>query len=115
MDGCALIYDDLRHFTAAEFAPHAGKMSIQMLCMLDAAREQAGMPFVITSHYRPGDSGAHGYGIAVDIRARGSAERMTIVRALLDQGFPRVGVYDAHIHADIDVTLPPGMWAGKSR
>lgn len=110
-----LIYDDLDHFTSFEFAPHASRMSTQLLCMLDDAREAAGMPFSISSHYRPGDSGAHGRGLAVDIRARGSAQRMTIVRALLDQGFPRVGVYDAHIHADIDASLPPGMWAGVSK
>lgn len=110
-----MIYDDLRHFTAAEFAPHADKMSPDLLSMLDDARYDAGIPFVITSHYRPGDDGAHGRGLAVDIRARGSAHRMRIVRALLDQGFPRVGVYDAHIHADIDLTLPQGMWAGVSK
>lgn len=110
-----MIYDHLRYFTAAEFAPHADKMSSDLLRLLDDARHDANMPFVITSHYRPGDSGAHGRGLAVDIRAHGAAQRMSIVRSLLGHRAPRIGVYDKHIHADIDSTLPQGMWAGVSK
>lgn len=110
-----LIWNTLRHFTPGEFAPHAAKMSPELLRLLDGARGRAGVSFVVTSHYRPGDDGAHGRGLAVDIRAHGSADRMAIVRGLMSSNFPRIGVYDRHIHADIDDTLPPGMWAGVSK
>lgn len=111
-----MIWDELRYFRADEpgIAPYADKLSSDLLRVLDAARHEAGMPFSISSAYRPDDSGAHGRGLAVDIRCSGSIQRMAIVRALLNQGVPRVGVYDKHIHADVDPTLPQGMWAGTS-
>lgn len=108
-------WDNIRYFKASEFSPYSNKMSQRLLDLLDSARHEAMMPFSISSGFRPEDSGAHGRGLAVDIRCQGSVQRMAIVRALLNQNCPRVGVYDAHIHADIDPTLPQGMWPGVSR
>lgn len=108
-------WDQIFFFEPWEFDPHADKMSEELLFLLDRARKRADTTFSISSGYRPGDGGAHGRGLAVDIRARGSANRMRIVRALLAEGFPRVGVYDKHVHADIDRDLPPGIWGGVSK
>lgn len=45
-------------------------MSQEFLDWLDAVRERAGVPFVLTSDGRPGDDGLHGLGCAVDIDSR---------------------------------------------
>jgi len=94
--------------------PEPEKMNEALLRMLDRARGIAGVTFTITSSYRPGDPRSHGKGLAVDIRVKGSLQRLQIVQALLQVGFVRLGVYDLHIHADVDRTLPKGMWTGKS-
>lgn len=83
------------------------------------ARHRAMTPFTITEGLAKGGSHvantAHARGLAVDIRAHDSVTRFKIVKALLDAGFVRVGVYDKHIHADIDPSLPQGVcWVGRS-
>jgi zinc D-Ala-D-Ala carboxypeptidase len=93
-----------------------------LLEMLDEAREKAGIPFVINSAYRSvkyeieknrtGYS-SHTKGLAVDIKCDDSVDRLIIVKALLDTGFDRIGIYKNFIHADIDATKPACMWYGK--
>lgn len=94
--------------------PYPELMDERMMLKLDKARDIAGIPFCITSSHRFGDEGAHGRGLAVDIRAHGNWDRLTIFLALREVGFIRFGIYDRHIHADTDHTLPPGMWGGIS-
>lgn len=84
------------------------------------ARHLAKTPFVLTETVATGGSHvantAHARGLAVDIRAHDSVTRFKIVKALLDAGFVRIGVYNAHVHADADVSLPQGvMWVGVSK
>ena len=76
---------------------------------LDRARELAGIPFVITSAYRPPEwdkakgrsgTGAHMTGVAVDIRCNTARNRFLIVQALLHVGFNRIGIADSFIHVD---------------
>jgi hypothetical protein len=112
---------DLRYFRADELVsgrrafPVPLEMRWPLLQGIDAARHAAGVPFVITSSFRPGDSGAHGRGWAVDIRAHDGMTRRRIVLALVEVGCPRIGVYDRHVHADYDPALVQGvMWGGKS-
>ncbi len=87
---------------------------------LDAARELAGVAFVITCGLRVvGTSkvqgSAHEAGWAVDIRCSSSHQRFRILRALFAVGFTRVGVYDKHIHVDADPTKPQEVaWVGIS-
>lgn len=82
---------------------------------LDLARDVAGVPFVLTSTFRQGDRRSHGRGFAVDIRANMSRARFRIVLGLIQAGFRRIGVYDKHVHADIDPELPKDvMWVGES-
>lgn len=108
-------WDALRWFKPSEFK-EPEKMSTELLMLLDRARQAAGIPFRITSCYRPGDDGAHGEGKAVDIRVDTSTDRLRIVRAVLEAGFQRVGVYDSHIHVDVSRRLTRGvLWTGRSK
>ena len=122
-------FADRTHFKATEF-DQPDEMSDELVSLLDIARAQAGVPFRITSSFRERTDGgsAHEFGLAVDIdillfdEAR---QRMLIVRALLDAGITRVGVYysdqGGHVHADIgdridaDKWTPDVMWVKKSR
>lgn len=84
---------------------------------LDGARENAGVPFRITSGIRcpdhnqavsnTGANGPHTTGKAVDIAATGSRERFKILEALLDYGFHRIGVGSTFIHVDDDESKDP--------
>lgn len=79
-----------------------GKMSLKLLAKLDRARARAGIPFNITSSYRPKDIySTHSKGLAVDIMAKNSRQRFHILKALIDEGFNRIGIYSKHIHVDI--------------
>jgi len=86
---------------------------------LDRARGLAHVPFIITEGLAKGGShvedSAHQRGRAVDVRCSGSRDRMRIVSAALIVGFRRIGVYDKHVHLDVDDSLPQDvMWTGKS-
>jgi uncharacterized protein YcbK (DUF882 family) len=91
---------------------------------LEDARELAGVPFVITSGLRlleanESASGvqdsAHLSGMAVDLKCSTSSERFKMLKALLMVGINRLGVYDRHIHADVDSTKDQSViWVGLS-
>lgn len=58
---------------------------------------------------------AHFRGLAVDLRAQNGWERYSIVKQALEAKIERIGVYDKHIHIDVDPSLPhPVIWQGKS-
>lgn len=106
-------WDQMMFFSPDEFvAPE--KMRYELIRKLDEARFTAGIPFVITSSWRS-DSKEHSLGEAVDIRCSDGFARLQIVRALLVRGFPRIGVYDRHIHAGISRSLPDSLWTGVSK
>jgi zinc D-Ala-D-Ala carboxypeptidase len=103
------------YFTDAEVAGLAPALVERLV----DARKRAMVPFVITEGLASGGShvpnSAHGRGLAVDLRAHDSVTRFKMVKALLDAGFARVGVYDKHVHADVDDSLPQGvLWVGRS-
>ena len=92
---------------------------------LEQARQISGVPFVITSGRRlpeanesiPGavQDSAHLTGLAVDLRCSTSPERFKMLKALLMVGVNRIGVYDKHIHCDIDLTKDKDViWVGLS-
>ena len=57
----------------------------------------------------------HFEGLGVDVRVKGGWERHTIVKAALEEGLKRIGVYNAHVHLGMSKTLPsPVLWVGKS-
>jgi hypothetical protein len=83
---------------------------------LDDARSIAGVPFVLTSAFRAGDPRSHGRGLAVDIRCSDSETRWRILKGVILAGFLRIGIYDRHIHVDIDESLPQRVaWWGRSQ
>lgn len=95
-----------------------------LVSTLDSARAIAGIPFIITSGKRSeeenkkdggvGDS-SHLKGLAVDLRAQDSISRFKIASALMVCGFKRLGIYNLHIHADLDPELPQNvLWTGVS-
>ncbi len=105
---------ELKHFKISEFkCPCCGEVNMDMnfLLMLDAARENAGIPFKITSGFRckkhnkevggKSDS-AHLTGHAADIFTHSSSDRFKIVKALLGVGFRRIGIAHNFIHVDND-------------
>ena len=88
----------MRHFKASEFRCGCGcglgydQMQDDILELLDVCREQAGIPFVITSSIRcvahnaavgGADRSAHLTGHAVDISAKTGAQRRAILKAAL--------------------------------
>ena len=87
--------------------------------------EHYGIDVYITSGYRTKEenkklggvkNSAHLYGLAVDIRARSGFERFVIIKEAFEIGIPRIGVYNNHIHLDVDTSKPfPVVWSGKSR
>ena len=114
-------WNDIRYFTRSEFG-HYGNVEPNetLVLLLDEARRFAGRPFVITSGIRgprhDGDRSAHITGHAVDIRAPDSKVRWHILDGLYAAGFNRIGVYDKHIHADVDPTKPRNVtWVGISQ
>ena len=105
-----------KYFKESEFRQCVPACSLQdmnqgLMYMLDNARERAGIPFVLNSAYRSeawekkqGRNGtsSHTKGLAVDIRCNTNANRMKIVRALMETGFTRIGIGKTYIHADYD-------------
>ena len=115
----------MKHFRIEEFdspdAPGSGaKMDAHFLELLDAMREEAGIPFHINSGYRTkehnmkvggGPNSAHIRGMAADISATSGREKYLILRTAIIQGIRRFGVGKNFVHVDIDATLPePTMW-----
>lgn len=109
-----------RYFTPEEVAG----LDPRLIDMLDRARGIAKVPFIITSGLRSVEENAgaggvsdssHLRGLAVDLRCQESRARYFMISALLAAGFTRIGLYSAHLHVDIDSTLPPMVaWVGVS-
>ena len=86
------------------------KMDADFLAKLDKAREFAKVPFVINSAYRSPEhaesiknpTSSHIKGLAVDIKATDSRTRYTVLNALIQVGFNRIGIADTFIHVDDD-------------
>ena len=76
--------------------------------MLDVARSESGVPFVINSGHRcdahnrsvGSTSENHVSGEAADIRCSDGVTRMRIIVGLIKAGFRRIGFHHAFIHAD---------------
>lgn len=82
---------------------------------LNAAREEAGVPFRITSGYRcdeynrqinGSETSSHLKGLAVDIDVTRPRARYVILVALIRVGFNRIGIGSDFIHVDDDTSKP---------
>lgn len=120
-------HQNYKYFKPSEFAKCIPACCIEdlqpfFLEMLDSAREKSGIPFVINSAFRTiayeiskgrsGDS-SHCVGEAVDIRCNNNYYRLKVLKALLDTGFRRIGIYENFIHVDTDIRKPDCIWYGK--
>tara|TARA_S200002703_G_C3671316_1_gene206106 strand:+ start:206 stop:556 length:351 start_codon:yes stop_codon:yes gene_type:complete len=114
----------MNYFTLDEFdcpsLPNSGKnMDSSFLAKLEQARENAGIPFKITSGYRTKEHNAevggvpnssHLIGVAADIAVSGGADRYIILSALIKAGFKRIGVAKTFIHCDTDDSKSNSVW-----
>lgn len=115
------------NFWKREFkCSHCGNVKMDKLFMemLQIARQQACIPFAITSGYRctignmkVGGTlySSHLHGIACDIACTSSADRYKIVFALVMAGFARIGISNTFIHVDLadrlgPLTKPKAIW-----
>jgi len=110
------------HFKAREFACkccHKGGIKDSTREKVEAARNIAGIPFIVTSGYRcklkqaklvargvSSLTSSHPKGYAIDIYAPTSNKRWVIVDALKKAGFKRIGIGRNFIHADDDPDKP---------
>lgn len=112
-----------KYFSESEFKRCTPPCSLQdmsqaLMLRLDNVRRMACIPLVINSAFRSiayeksrGRSGtsSHCKGLAVDIRCNSDANRWKIVKALIDNGFTRIGIGKTYIHADIDTNKTQGV------
>jgi uncharacterized protein YcbK (DUF882 family) len=93
-------------------------MSQALVDILDSMREEDGRPMRITSGFRtvPHNAqiggvpnSAHLRGLAVDIACPDSAYRYKIITMALKRGVTRFEIAPAHVHIDIDPTLPKNV------
>ena len=111
-----------KYFTYKEFDCKGGQgkgenMNDDFICLLDDARELAGIPFKITSGYRTPEynkqlidygfqasiTSSHIQGLAADIEVKNSENRFRIVGALVSVGIYRIVIGKDFIHCDIVV------------
>ena len=96
-------------------------MDADFMNMLDTIRHEAGIPLVLNSAYRSPEyerskgrsgSGAHTYGLAVDIRCSQGINRLKIMEAAFKCGIKRMGIAKNYIHIDQGdrVGLPQSIW-----
>lgn len=116
----------MSHFTENEFKCNCScGMDVQdaLKAIIDDAREVAGIPFVITSGARclnynrtigSKDTSSHVRGLAVDIQAKTSRDRFTIINSLMVAGITRIGINfnKGFIHADMDYDKPQDLIFG---
>ena len=119
----------MKYFTYQEFdspdEPGSGKnMNEDFLDLLDHAREEAEIPFKVSSGfrtkkhnqdlrnrgYKASMNSSHMRGCAADIMCNNSADRLIIVKALLNVGFTRLGIAKSFVHVDNDSSKPNSIW-----
>ena len=118
-------YFDISEFDSPDEVGSGKIMDSNFLNMLDDARGIAGIPFIITSGYRTPSHNAyvggvspsnnskgssHLFGYAADIACNNSADRETILAAVIKAGFRRVGIANTFIHVDNDPYKNAAVW-----
>jgi len=85
---------------------------------LEPVREAYGPIFLLSSYrcqrHNYDEGGAlfsqHLIGLAADINCPGDADRFSLLKALIDSGFTRIGIASRSIHADIGNQTGPVIW-----
>lgn len=107
------------YFVLEEFDCKCGcglnNIDLDLVSLLEEARELACIPFNINSGCRCGrhnrrvggsPTSSHLRGMATDIKATSSKARFAIMQALFMVGFSRIGIHKRFIHVDIDRKKP---------
>jgi hypothetical protein len=99
-------------------------LSERLVEMLDNARHIAGVKFHITSGKRTkahterlggSTTSLHDEGLAADLRSlQGTLEREKMVFGLGAAGFKQIGLYNSHIHVELDPKDTYAIWHGTS-
>jgi uncharacterized protein YcbK (DUF882 family) len=119
----------LKNFRLSEFdspdAPGSGvHMDTSFLMRLDEARTRAGVCFVISSGYRTKEhnerlikwgvkvskNSSHLKGLAAHILCEDPTVRLTILKALMQMKFTRIGIHSRFIHVDADTEKADAIW-----
>ena len=94
----------ITYFKPKEFS-HPDKVSRQLIKNLDEYRKLVGKPIIIHSDYRPGDTGQHGKGLAIDFHVKGMNLMDQFLFAERTNLFTGIGVYpdwnNQGLHCDI--------------
>lgn len=100
-------------------------LNSELVDKLTTARIIAGVPFIITSGLRTQDQNVRSQGVsesshltgkAVDLHVEDGIHRFKMVKGALEAGFVRLGIYDRHLHLDLDETKPQNViWVGVSQ
>lgn len=112
-----------KYFKEAEFQRCSPSCSLQEMSQafinrLDATREAAGIPLLLSSAYRSAawdkakgrsGKGDHPQGMGADIVCRSSDTRMKILRAAFEVGWTRIGIGDTFIHLGMGADLPDNV------
>lgn len=111
-------WKNIRYFHPQDFDcpnnPGTGQdMDKRLVEMLDSLREACDFPLYVTkgggyrtTEYNMAVGGveesAHCMGLAVDVACIDSSKRDTILKESFNVGFTRRGIYERHIHLDVD-------------
>ena len=114
-----------KYFKYKEFDCKSGNgkgenMNKEFICMLDEAREIAGIPFKITSGYRTPKHNTYVGGVlnsshmnipcnACDISISDNSTRYKVLNSLLKVGINRIGIGKNFIHCDTDKNKSPNV------
>ena len=112
----------MNYFIETEFKCHCGcdqaTIHHELLNMLNVARWKYGSSIHVISGYRceswnttvgGSRTSSHLKGLAADIEAIGSENRMQLVSALVYAGFNRIGIAERFIHVDHDPDKPANV------
>lgn len=55
------------------------------------------------------ENSAHMKGLAADIKFDDAPHKFMLIKAFLNVGFKRIGIYDSFIHVDLDTTKPQNV------
>ncbi len=93
-------------------------MNPETIRKFNAAREIAGIPFIVNSAYRTEEheknngrtgTSSHTNGCAMDIKCTDGNARYKIINALISAGITRIGVAGSYIHGDDDNDKPQNV------
>lgn len=116
-------YFKFTEFDSPDIISSGENMDHEFIRFLDCARHMCNFPFTIDSGFRTLErnilkkgsiNSAHLRGLAADVRAVTNYYKYKIIEVSLRLGVKRLGIYENHVHVDLDESLPPEViWRGE--